>query len=65
VEGVDLYEADLQRADLQRANLEGAKNLTKEQIAEAIINENTQLPDNLMQYREELLESSQKKMLEQ
>jgi uncharacterized protein YjbI with pentapeptide repeats len=60
VEGVDLYEADL-----QRANLEGAKNLTKEQIAEAIINENTQLPDNLMQYREELLESSQKKMLEQ
>ncbi len=37
--------ATLSGADLSRADLRGAKNLTREQIESAIINEHTQLPD--------------------
>jgi hypothetical protein len=52
---VILNEADLTGADLTGADLHGAYELTKEQLAEAIIDEQTILPDYLMQYRDELL----------
>lgn len=44
--GADLTRADLTRADLCGANLSDAK-ITKEQIFEALIDENTILPENL------------------
>jgi hypothetical protein len=45
---------------LWRANLQGAKNLTKDQLAEAIIDENTELPYYLEEHRDVLLESSKR-----
>jgi len=47
MEGADLSGAHLEGADLGWADLRGAKGLTKEQIASAIIDEKTELPDYL------------------
>jgi uncharacterized protein YjbI with pentapeptide repeats len=43
----DLERADLREAHLEGADLKGAKGLTEEQIRQAIIDENTKLPDYL------------------
>jgi uncharacterized protein YjbI with pentapeptide repeats len=60
----DLREADLWRADLRGADMRGAKNLTKEQLAEAIIDEETKPPDRLQQYRDKLLDFSKRNLEE-
>jgi len=47
LQGTYLTEANLLRTNLRGANLSGAEDLTPEQIASAIIDENTVLPDYL------------------
>ena len=58
--GANLRGAILREADLQGANLRGARNLSQKQLAEAIINEKTSLPDHLERYRDELLGKKEK-----
>ena len=48
LKGADLMGAQLARADLKGANLENITDLTQEQIKEAILDENTQLPEGLV-----------------
>jgi hypothetical protein len=55
-----LFSADLRRADLRRADLGGARYLTKEHLAQAIISKETILPSHLEEHRSELLESSKR-----
>jgi uncharacterized protein YjbI with pentapeptide repeats len=45
LEGVDLSGARMWRTDLRHANLANTKNLTSEQLAEAILDETTIMPD--------------------
>lgn len=45
--GADLGGMDLEGADLRGADLSDAKNLTVEQLAEAVIDETTKLPPDL------------------
>jgi hypothetical protein len=59
-----LYGAHLRGAKLQGADLRWAESLTMEQLAAAIIDENTKLPDYLIQHRSELLESSKRALEE-
>jgi len=49
LQGADLEGADLKRAHLEFANLWEATGLTREQLAVAIIDENTILPDHLQE----------------
>lgn len=49
----DLEEADLTGADLRGADLSGARNLTREQIESARIDEHTKLPDGLLKEESE------------
>ena len=43
-----LREADLRRADLRGADLRGAKNLTREQIESAVVDETSRFPEGLL-----------------
>ena len=45
LDGVDLSSARLWRTDLRHANLANTKNLIPEQLAEAILDETTIMPD--------------------
>jgi len=45
--GANLKDANLEGTILKGADLRGAKNLTREQLAKAIIDETTRLPDDL------------------
>jgi len=47
LEDADLKKADLWEADLSNAKLQGTKNLTQNQIEQAVGNEWTELPDSL------------------
>jgi len=60
----NFQDAYLNGANLSEADLEGALNLTFEQIATAIIDENTILPKYLESRRQELLDISKKNLEE-
>ena len=45
--GVNFQGTDIEGADLRGADLRGAKNLTREQIESAVIDETTRLPEDL------------------
>jgi uncharacterized protein YjbI with pentapeptide repeats len=62
MKGANLYGANLTNAGLEGADLSQTLGLTYNQLKAAIINENTKLPQDLLQYRKKLLELSNIKL---
>jgi uncharacterized protein YjbI with pentapeptide repeats len=58
LQGANLWQADLEGANLQGTNLQGVVDLTKLQLAKAIISKDTNLPYYLKEHREYLVEQS-------
>ena len=61
--GADLQDTNLKWADLSGANLKKAENLTKEQLQSAIISPTTKLPEELKDYKNELIKQSIKNLI--